>query len=130
MINKRKGLGPEDKIHVNFGQLVQQYDFYRKLKNCPFWSYQPFGEQRSKLTGGLLKKKGTKKGVPDYLFIKDNKGTAEMVWLEFKAEKGKQSVEQFDFEVNCQHLKNMSYYLPRSVEEGLNALRQEGILIE
>lgn len=125
----KRGIGQEDKIHINFGQLIQQYEFYRKLKNCPHWSYQPFGEQRSKLTGGLLKKKGTKKGVPDYLFIKDNKGIAEMIWLEFKAEKGKQSAEQFNFQITCDHMKNMRYYLPRSVEEGLKIIEQEGILI-
>lgn len=125
----KRGMGEEDKIHVQFGQLIQQYDFYHKLKNCPHWSYQPFGEQRSKLTGGLLKKKGTKKGVPDYLFIKNVNGVAEFIWLEFKALKGKQSDEQFNFQITCEHLKNMTYYLPRSVEEAVKILEQEQILI-
>jgi len=125
---RKLGIGAEDKIHINFGQLIQRYKFYNKLK-APIATYMPFGEQRSAKTGALLKKKGTIKGVPDWLFIKDEEGSAKMIWLEFKAEKGVQSNEQFDFETNCQHFKNMKYYLPRSVAEGIKILEQEGILL-
>ena len=123
----KRGIGKEDQMHINFGLLMQHYEFYKKLK-CSHWSYQPFGEQRTKLTGALLKKKGTKKGVPDYLFIKNKEGIAEMIWLEFKAEKGKQSEEQLKFQTTCELFKNMNYYMPRSVEEAIKILEKEQIL--
>lgn len=125
---KRRGMGAEDKIHVQFGLLIQRYKFYNKLKNCSIATYMPFGERRTLATGALLKKKGTIRGVPDWLFIKDNNGAAEFIWLEFKAEKGKQSPEQVDFQKVCDKTKNMRYYLPRSVAEGIGILERENLL--
>jgi hypothetical protein len=125
---RRRGLGLEDKIHTIFGQLVQQYKAYKKL-NCSIATYMPFGEKRNLATGALLKKKGAIRGVPDWLFIKDNGGNAEMIWLEFKTEKGKQSTEQQEFEFKCKQLKNARYYLARSVEDGLKVLEKEKLII-
>lgn len=125
---RKKGIGQEDKIHLQFGQLIQKYKLYNRLKNCLVATYMPFGEKRSLATGVLLKKKGTIRGIPDWLFIKNNGGIIEIIWLEFKAEKGKQSPEQIDFQKMCLPIKNMRYYLPRSVNEGLEILEQEGIL--
>ena len=126
---RKKGIGPEDKIHLAFGQIIQKYQFYNKLKVCA-WTYFPAGELRTHSTGVLLKKKGLQRGFPDYLFIKPEvEGNAEMIWLEFKAEKGTQSEHQINFQVSCDLTSNMRYYLPRSVEEGVKILEKEGILI-
>lgn len=120
-------MGEEDRMHVQFGQLMLQYEFYNKSKWI-FFTYLPFGEQRTKLTGGLLKKKGCKRGVPDFLFIREKNKVAEMIWLEFKTDKGKQSREQFNFQVNCEHVGNMRYYLPRSVEEAVKIVEEIGLI--
>lgn len=125
---RKRGIGAEDRIHMDFGLLIQKYKFYNKLKNCPVATYMPFGEKRTLATGVLLKKKGTIRGVPDWLFIKDNNGAAEFIWLEFKAEKGKQSPEQLDFQKMCDSFGNMRYYLPRSVNEALKILEKEQLL--
>lgn len=121
----RKGIGIEDKMHISFGQLIQQYEFYSKL-DCNFWSYQAGGEKRNISTGAMLKKKGLKRGVPDYLFIDGN----QLVWLEFKTPTGKQSKEQKEFQEMCKATDNMFYYVVRSIEEGLKILKDHLIIGE
>jgi hypothetical protein len=125
---KRRGLGKEDQLHKNFAKMVKHYECFNKFKNIISWTYLPFGENRTLETGALLKAKGTKKGYPDFLFRKKNKdGFCYNIWMEAKIEKGKQSKEQQDFENKCYCL-NESYYVFRSVEEGLNLLIEENIL--
>lgn len=121
----RKGIGIEDKMHISFGQLIRQYEFYNKL-DCNFWSYCPFGEYRTSVTGAMLKKKGTKKGVPDFMFLEGN----QIIWLEFKTPTGKQSKEQKEFQEMCKRADNMFYYVVRSIEEGLKILKDHLIIGE
>ena len=129
---KKIGIGPEGTMHKNFARLVRQYEAYNRLKDCAAWTYNAAGEKRSIMTGALLKAKGLAKGWPDYLFIKSvakkKQFIAEFIWIEFKAPNGKQSDEQFDFEVTCQHMQNMRYYLAYSVEQAIKILEKEGFL--
>ncbi|NVM36325.1 MAG: hypothetical protein HWN81_12075 [Candidatus Lokiarchaeota archaeon] len=125
---KRRGLGKEDQLHKNFANMVKHYDCFNKLNNVISWTYLPFGENRTLETGALLKAKGTKKGYPDFLFRKLDNNICYNIWMEAKIEKGKQSQEQKDFENECKS-SNESYYIFRSVEEGLDILTEKNILL-
>lgn len=152
---KKRGLGPEDKIHKNFAALVRQYEGYGKLK-CDYWSYDASGEKRTAMTASLLKSKGLRSGKSDYLFIKNkvcgrrsnNEPLFEThyLWLEMKKPKtgridfsksntpkiwspaGKQSEDQKKFGDIFSNSTNSRYALVYSVEEAINILIEEGIL--
>ncbi|GHU27492.1 hypothetical protein FACS1894152_4190 [Bacilli bacterium] len=85
-----------------------------------FWTYLPFGENRTLTTGALLKKKGTKRGVPDFLMIlnrdgfsKNRDGFSEFLWIEAKVGKNGQTDEQREFERRCEQTSNEHYLLLR-----------------
>lgn len=124
------GLGKEDLMHIQFASIVRGYDDLNQL-NCLFWSYSSSGEKRTLQTGALLKKKGLKKGIPDFSFKYVNKVVSSFsshLHLEFKVGKNKQTPEQEKYEKDCELLENEFYYTPRSVEEGLNILKKHEIL--
>jgi hypothetical protein len=129
MKNKRKiGIGPEGKLHKNFAQCIFKYEFYKKTDPSLVWSYSGSGEKRSMATGALLKAKGLRKGFPDYHFKVTRRGISHNIWLEFKAGKNQQTLEQKEFQNRCEMAKNEAYYLVRSVEEGIRVLEKEEIL--
>ena len=61
------------------------------------------------------KKIGLKKGVADSFIIYNN----QVIFIEFKTIKGKQSEEQKDFENICKN-NNIKYYVIHSFDEFLN----------
>lgn len=126
----RRGIGQEDRMHMDFGLLIRQYEGYKKL-NATRWTYIASGEKRNLATAAMLKKKGVKPAWPDYIFIKSDKNgiNSKTVFLEFKTTEGKQSKEQKQFEQDFDGCQNVRYWLVRSVKEGVEALEQEGILI-
>jgi len=83
-----------------------------------FYTYMPFGEKRNVITGALLKAKGTARGVPDFMILRrfDNKPT-EIIWLEAKVGKNKQSLEQKDFQKKCKNSTNERYYVVYSLDD-------------
>ena len=128
-------INTEDQLHKSFAHQILHYEFYKKL-HCTFWTYMPFGEYRTPTTGSLLKSKGTKTGVPDYLFIKTIDNINYFIWLEFKRPKidskkvaGKQSDSQKDFERLFSESKNTRYYVVHSIEEAEKRLIQEEIIL-
>lgn len=130
MILKRKiGIGVEGKIHKDFANLVKQYEFYKKL-DCIWWSYSASGEYRKPTTGALLKAKGLKTGFPDYWFIYRIENIDYNLYIEFKANKGKQSENQLDFENKFKDSKNSFYYLARSVKEAINILTKHKLILD
>jgi hypothetical protein len=99
------------------------------------WTHLPFGEhrdhrlnkkgQRFSPTGNRLKRMGTKKGWPDYIFV----GPARAVfWLEMKrARSGRLSDEQIDIRthlIDC----GFAYLSTSSYDEAISALIERGIL--
>ena len=126
---RKRGIGEEDRMHINFGLIIQKYETYKKL-DCVFWSYVASGEYRKPTTAAMLKKKGLKAGQADYFFIKRDKNLIDhLIWIEFKTQKGTQQENQKEFEKVFEVAKNSQYYLARSVEEGLKILEQEGVLL-
>lgn len=129
-MNKKIGIGSEGKIHKDFANIIKQYEFYQKL-DCLFWTYNASGEHRNSITGALLKAKGLACGFPDYIFFKKillEEYYVEVVFIEFKAGKGKQSDSQKKFQAKFEGLRNAHYYLCYSVEEALKVLRDEEVL--
>ena len=132
---RKIGIGAEGSIHKSFAAMVRQYEAYGKL-DCSFWTYSASGEHRSPITGALLKAKGLAKGFPDYVFFQKRQVISafeaeydlKVVFIEFKAGKGKQSDSQKEFQAKFDGLHNARYYLCYSVEEALKALQAEKII--
>lgn len=102
----------EDELHKQVACYLRYYE--KTHKNLKFWTYEPFGEKRPPITASLLKAKGTKRGVPDFQLIfenKVNKTKSIIIWLECKIGKNKQSPEQKDFERIIGQFEDQYYYL-------------------
>lgn len=122
--SKRRGMGEEDRMHVQFGILLTKYQKMGLLKNVIAWTYLPMGELRKKSTACMLKKKGVKSGWPDYIFFLYNakKQIIDIMFIEFKTKTGKQQDSQVDFELSFAGSSNSYYHIARSVEEAIKIL--------
>lgn len=127
----RRGIGAEDQMHIQFGLLMQKYEFYKKMPSVIRWTYIASGEKRTASTAGMLKKKGVKSGFPDYQFFIYDKRTllVNIIFFEFKTEKGEQQKSQVDFELAFAGAPNVQYYLVRSVEQAVKILEEKEVLI-
>lgn len=108
----------EDILHKQ----VNQYLFFkqRENKNILFYTYMPFGEKRTLATGSLLKAKGTKRGVPDFMILiknKTNKNDILTLWIECKTGNNKQTEEQKDFENMISQFNNHFYFLVKDIDD-------------
>ena len=88
MGNKRQH--PEDNLHKQIAKYLADCEMAKVFGRSGFWTYMPFGEKRTALTGALLKSKGTKRGVPDFMILVRLDNSTEIIWIEAKSEKGKQ----------------------------------------
>lgn len=84
---------------------------YLKARNIYFFAV-PNGEKRSMITGKKLKEEGVLAGVSDLVVLL--KSTP--IFIEVKTLKGKQSLEQLEFETKVTQL-GYPYYLVRSAED-------------
>jgi len=119
---KQRGVRPpgasEFARHCVIADLLQRW--------CnPGWRYthMPMGEKRSKATAGRLKRMGTTRGWPDFLFV----GPDGVCWLELKADHGALSEEQDLLRahlVGCGH----RYFCTKSVPGAVGWLKTVGIL--
>lgn len=130
-MTRKKGIGQEDRMQIQLGGLLRQYQGYGKMPHVIAWTYLPMGEYRKPETAAMLKKKGVNPGWGDYLFFVYNKKQAwvDIIFLELKTEKGKQQKTQQDFELGFAGACNVTYGLERSVAEAIKFLEREGILI-
>jgi hypothetical protein len=126
---KKIGIGAEGLIHKNFADLLRVKEYLKQI-NCVFWSYNAAGEKRSPITGALLKAKGLKTGQADYTFYYQNRNSynVNILFLEFKAKKGKQSESQKDFESKFEAKDNVNYEVCYSVDEAVSVLEKFGIM--
>lgn len=82
----------ENQLHLEIGNWIKERE--QKLEESGvFITYTPFGELRDGITAALLKRKGTKKGIADYMVIK----TQQIYWIECKVKKNFLSKEQKQF---------------------------------
>ncbi|WP_373077246.1 VRR-NUC domain-containing protein [Fusobacterium varium] len=84
--------------------------FFQRINNIAI--YDPVGKRWRALA------KGTKKGFPDILVLKDSR----CIGLEVKTSKGKQSKEQEEME-NLMKEHGADYYVVRSLEEVQQIIR-------
>ncbi len=102
----------EDVLH----KIVNNYLFIYSLehKELVFYTYMPFGEKRTPITGALLKAKGAKRGVSDFMLIFNNGIT---YWLECKVKNEKQTLEQLEFEAMIKNkIKNHYYFIVKDLD--------------
>jgi hypothetical protein len=126
-MGKRIGIGAEGILHKQFARLVREYQGYNQLK-VKWWTYSASGEYRKPTTGALLKAKGLNTGFPDYHFIYNIDNFDYNLFIEFKANKNKQSESQQSFENLFIDSKNSFYYVAYSVEEAMNILKQHNLI--
>ena len=100
-----------------FHKQIANYLNYVITDENDFFTYLPFGEKRNITTGALLKAKGTKRGVPDFLIIKRNGNISTFIWIEAKVGKNKQSTEQIDFQDKIKKQQNEFYFVVYNLEE-------------
>lgn len=125
---KKIGIGAEGKDHCNLSLMIKQYQSYGFMQNCIFWTYNAGGEKRTAITGGLLKRKGLAKGMPDYFFLLNKDGIIHNIYLEMKAGKNKLTEEQQQFFNNLKDYPNAKCYVAYSVQEALQQLHEAGII--
>jgi len=93
----------------------------------PQWKYShlPFGESRSAITGARLKRLGTKRGWPDYIFIGPHGST---FWMEVKRDKlGRLSEAQLEFAAHAK-ASGHDYACVTSYEQAIEALVSRNII--
>ncbi len=129
-INKSKRImqHPEDSLHKQIANYLYQLESAGKFGRAGFFTYMPFGEKRDLKTGALLKAKGTKKGVPDFMIIYRIDLSSEIFWIECKSDKGKQTKEQKEFETKAKTSLNENYIIIKSCEELVAYFEEVGIL--
>jgi hypothetical protein len=77
------------------------------------------------IAGGIDRSMGAISGTADYLF----KRPGLTLWLEAKTKTGRQSPEQKAFQEKVEKCGD-TYHLFRSVDQGLDILKQEGFFVE
>jgi hypothetical protein len=108
----------EDRLQIAFMQWVRlQYPKFRD-----FLFHIPNGGKMSLITGSRLKAMGVKPGVADVLFMFRTSNFGGL-WLEFKTPKGKQSVQQKEFE-ELSHVAQYDYQLVRTLDEAMEAFKR------
>jgi hypothetical protein len=131
-MGKRIGIGKEGYLHINFNTQIESLKLDNQLK-INRYHYSTSGEKRSLATGALLKRKGAKKGLPDFEFC--YRGSIENInnidftlYIEFKVENNKQTKEQKDFENLYLDSRTKFYYVAYSVKEAINILKQHNLI--
>ncbi len=118
-------LQPEEKECFDFWCWYVDQKVKGNIKGIGTHVAHQVANNRSPLFGHKLALMGKIRGIPDYLFIKSDKGLG----IEFKAGKNKQSVSQQQIERWFSDEK-VPYYLVKSKEEAIDALQREGFINE
>ncbi len=90
------------------------------------WSHFPSGEHRTEKTGGLLKRMGLRRGVPDFLFVLPG-GTA--AFIELKVATGRLSPFQIDFRESCD-LAGAKWAICKTLDEVIATLTGWGVVLK
>lgn len=111
---------------IEFANRLRTYELEGKV-NC-IWTHVPneIGWNPNKIAQTLYaaaKAMGMIVGTADYLFLAKNRSLA----MEAKSATGRQHEGQKDFEAWCKE-KGVPYRVFRSVDEGIEILKEEGML--
>lgn len=122
----RANLGPEDREAYRFANALRAATLDRQL--CAIWLH-PANELarapkgRLRLQAGIARGLGLMSGAPDYLFLWPTGCMA----IEFKSQTGSLSPNQRHFRAWCEQ-ERVPYHIVRSTEQGLDLLREAGVL--
>lgn len=114
---------PEEKECFEFWTWYVEYKTKGKIKGIGTHVAHQVSNNKSPVFGQKLACMGKIRGIPDYIFIKEDKGLG----LEFKVGKNKLSVAQLTVQ-GWFVQENIPYYEVRSKEEAVDALRREGFV--
>jgi len=121
----RVKIGPEDALCIEFANVLREMTLTGQLRAV--WSH-PANElchgHKTGVKAALARAIGMHVGTPDYLFL----GPDNSLALEGKSERGSLSPGQRDFEQWCLQI-GVPYRIFRTVEEGLDALRAQGMVL-
>lgn len=108
---------PEDRLHIDVVHFLRIA--------CPdlCFFHSPNGGARDKREAAKLKAMGVRPGVADLGLMLPG---GRMGWIELKADKGRQSPGQVEFQASCQRLDH-PYLVCRSLAEVQGALDAWGV---
>ena len=117
-------LKPEDTICLEFSMKLREYSATDTLKCVWFHVANEIADRKHFQFGKKIRNLGKFPGVPDYIFLGDGKCGG----IEVKTPSNKQTPSQKIFEKWCSK-HNVFYHTITSADEGLQKLRDEGILL-
>jgi hypothetical protein len=117
---------PEGKQQVRFGSFLKGATF---SNNLIYYTYSGAGEKKPMRTAVNQKQKGLRRGDLDYRFEVRSGDIMRLVYIEFKSDKGSLTPDQKAFIAKHEGLQNAKCYMARKAEEGVEILRQEGIIM-
>jgi hypothetical protein len=114
--------GPEDVLHLDTAMILNSLGLW--------FTYFPSGEYRFKKTAIVLKRKGVKSGVSDFIVRHIRGGITYFLYLEAKCGYNKQDKEGFqrNFQELVEVNLNEKYYVYKSIEELKKILIMEGLI--
>ena len=107
---------PESAIHEGIAKLLE-VAAPRKV----MWFHVPNGEKRDKVTAAILKRMGTKPGIPDFLLY--DTSTGHLYAIEVKAKDGYLSESQKAWMEHFTSSPTARYAVARSVEDAVQILQ-------
>jgi hypothetical protein len=116
---------PEEKECFEFWTWYVEQKVKRNIKGIGTHIAHQVANNKSPLFGQKLACMGKVRGMPDYIFIKNDKGLG----LEFKVGRNKQSLHQGIVQLWFEE-EAIPYYVIRSKEEAIDALQREGFIID
>jgi hypothetical protein len=117
---------PEFNLHVLIANILRRWG----SKGWD-WTHLPFGEHRSATTGARLKRMGTNRGWPDFIFfapaIEDSEGSRPgCVYLLELKRKGAKLTEHQDVLMHSLRMKGHRYAVADNFDDALAILKTWG----
>lgn len=119
----------ENLICIRFVNQLKELQALNQLavNHFDFFHIPNGGSRKSSIEGYHFKLLGVKPGVPDYMFSWSDGDTPDFGFIEFKTKKGTLSKSQKEFKEKCRFM-NVKNEMARSEEDGINILKQWGVL--
>jgi len=108
---------PESAIHEGIAKLLEVAAPRRVL-----WWHTPNGEKRDKVTAAILKRMGTKPGIPDFLLY--DTSTGYLYAMEVKAKDGHLSESQSAWMEHFTNSPTGRYAVARSVDDAIQIMQE------
>ncbi len=122
-VTRVNNMKPEAKICYSFARELRSLT-RADLFDCVWFSVpNEYAGRKLNIFGAMLRSLGKFNGVSDYIFLWET----GCCCIEFKTPVGKLSDDQLKYKEWCR-LKKVPYYVARSKEDGLNILKNYGLI--